>query len=48
MLTDDGDLKDDVKMPDEQSELGKKLKELHDDDSKDVSKYTPYSRVRFH
>ncbi|KAJ5803396.1 uncharacterized protein N7503_005846 [Penicillium pulvis] len=37
LLTDDGDLKDDVKVPEEGSDLFKKLKTLHDDESKDVN-----------
>ncbi|KAJ5636647.1 eukaryotic translation initiation factor 5A-2 [Penicillium longicatenatum] len=36
MLTDDGDLKDDVKVP-EETELKKKLMDLFNDDSKDVN-----------
>ncbi|KAJ5526790.1 Nucleic acid-binding OB-fold [Penicillium tannophilum] len=37
LLTDDGDLKDDVKVPDEQSDLYKKLNDLFKDESKDVN-----------
>ncbi|KAJ6005448.1 Nucleic acid-binding OB-fold [Penicillium sp. IBT 35674x] len=37
LLTDDGDLKDDVKVPEEGSELYKKLDGLFKDESKDVN-----------
>lgn len=40
-MTDNGDTKDDVKLP--ENEIGDKIKKMFQEEEKDVSKYTLYS-----
>lgn len=45
-MTDGGDTKDDVKLP--ENEIGDKIKKMFQEEEKDVSKYSPYLRRNSH
>lgn len=45
-MTDGGDTKDDVKLP--ENEIGDKIKKMFQEEEKDVSKYSPYLRRSSH
>ena len=42
-MSDNGDTKDDVKVPD--NEIGEKISKMFNDDGKDVSKYCAYGNL---